>query len=188
MTPSSPQLFALAIQIVIILAVIRRSYSMMQGVAYSLPRLALLPVLILVLWGISELESIVLTPWAIPYLIALDLAILIGTAIVSTPIAERMTTVHRDPAGGGSYRIGISMAVLFVGVFVARIALAAVLFPSAFQFGSPPAGFPPIQQQIVLGVIDALFSMSAGLLVGRSVGIYRRWESARPTSPTPATR
>ena len=185
---TSPELTAIVIQVAIVLVILRRSYAMTQGVPYSKLRLVALPALILILWGLSELESTLLTPWAFPYLIALDLAILIGTALGFTPVAERMTEVNRDPSGNLSYRIGFSLAALFVGAFVIRITVAVALFPSSLEFGSPSGGFPPLGQQVVLGVIDALFSVSAGLILARSMGIQRRWEEARGDAATGEVR
>ena len=176
---TSPELTAIVVQVVIVLLIVRRSYAMTQGVPFSSLRLVVLPALILALWGFSELESIFLTPWALPYLIVLDLAILIVTALAFTPVAERMTQMQREPPGGWSYRIGFSLAALFVGAFVIRLTVALVLFPSSLEFGSPPGGFPPMQQQVVLGVIDALYSVSAGLLVARSIGIHRKWRATK---------
>ncbi|MGD0588413.1 MAG: hypothetical protein ABSA63_06445 [Thermoplasmata archaeon] len=184
---TSPELTAIFIQVVIVLIIVRRSYYMTRGVPYSGLRLAVLPALILILWVLSELESLLLTPWALPYLIVLDLAILIGTALGFTPVAERMTEVTREASGVGSYRIGFSLAALFVGAFVVRIGVAIVLFPSSLEFGSPPGGFPPTQQQLVLGVIDAIFSLSAGLVLARSIGIRRKWNAARAGTRTGGT-
>jgi len=175
---TSAEEFAILIQTVIVLLIARRSYAMTQGVTYSGPRLIILPALIVVLWALSELESILLTPWALPFLIVLDLVILVLAALAFTGVAERMTVVERGPAGGWTYRIGFSLAALFVGAFIVRVAVAALLFPSSLEFGSPPGGFPPIQQQTVLAIIDALYSMSAGLLVGRSLGIHRKVQAA----------
>jgi len=185
---TSAELAAIIIQVAIVLLIVRRSWAMMHGVPYSVARLVALPALILILWGLSELESILLTAWALPYLIVLDLAILIGTLLAFTPVAERMTQVNRDPAGNRSYRIGFSLAGLFVGAFVIRVSAAAILFPSSLEFGSPPGGFPPVQQQIVLGAIDALFSMSAGLVLARSTGIRRKWKAAQATLATVEAR
>jgi len=181
-TYNSAELTAILIQVVIVLIIIRRAYAMTKGVPYSPIRLLVLPVLILILWGVSELESVLLTPWALPYLIVLDVAILIGSVVAFTPVAERMTHVERDASGSWSYRIGFSLAALFAGAFVIRLSLAVALFPSSLEFGSSPGGFPPSAQQIVLGGIDALFSMSAGLLVARSVGIQHKWNAARATA------
>lgn len=176
---SSSELTAILIQAVIVLLIARRSYAMSQGVPFSRVRLLLLPILILVLWGVSELESIFLTPWAVPYLIVVDVAILAGTSVGFAPVAERMTSVGRDAAGNWTYRISFTLAALFLLAFVARLALAVALFPSSLQFGAPPSGFPAAAQQSVLAVIDAIFSLSAGLLVGRSLGVLRKWAAAQ---------
>lgn len=180
------ELFAIAIQVVIVLAVVRRSYAMARGVAYSTLRLAVLPGVILVLWVLSELESILLTPWALPYLILVDLLILVATVALFAPVAERATRVSRPPGEPGTYQIGFSIAALFLLAFVARLAVAVALYPGALVFGSPPGGYPPMNQQIVLAAFDAIFSFSVGLLIGRSLGIYRRWthESSTPAAPS----
>jgi hypothetical protein len=175
---TSAELTAILIQVVIVLIIIRRSYLMTKGVPYSATRLAALPVLILILWVVSELESILLTPWAVPYLIALDLAVVIGTALALTSVAERMTQVVLEPTGSGTFKIGFSLTALFVGAFLARLTVAVALFPSSLEFGTSPGGFPPFQQQVVLGVIDAILSFSAGLVLARSIGIRRRWNAA----------
>jgi hypothetical protein len=155
---------------------------MTQGVPCSAARLVVLPALILVLWGVSELESILLTPWALPYLVALDFVILLATSFATIGIAERMTKVSPGRPGSRTYQIGFSLAALFVGAFVIRLSVAVALFPSSLEFGSLPGGFPSVQQQVVLGVIDALFSVSVGLLVGRSLGIARKVRAARAGS------
>jgi hypothetical protein len=179
---TSAELTAILVQVAIALLVVRRSYAMTQGVPYSSARLLILPVLLLVLWSVTELESILLTPWAVPYLLALDAGLVVATAYAFTGIAERATEVSAAPAGGWSYRIGFALAALFVGAFVVRLAVVVTLFPSALEFGSPVAGFPPVQQQLALGGIDALFSVSVGLLVGRSVGIARKVRAVQASS------
>ncbi|HKS59914.1 MAG TPA: hypothetical protein VJS68_03960 [Thermoplasmata archaeon] len=180
---SSGEITAIIIQVVIVLVVIRRSYRMTVGVPYSGLRLLFLPALILILWVLDELESLFLTPWAVPYLVALDLLILVATALTFTNLAARMTHVYRDPSGRWSFRIGFSLAGLFIAAFAIRLALAVVLFPSALVFGAPTGGFPPAEQQAVLGVIDGIFSLSAGLIVGRSLGIHRKRQAAETNPP-----
>jgi hypothetical protein len=176
---SSAAVTAIFVQLLIVLLVVRRSYNMARGVRYSSARLAVIPVLILLLWIVTELEATALTPWAIPYLLAADAAILVLTTIVFIPVAERMTHVTREPSGGGTYRIAFSLAALFVAVFLVRLVLAIVLFPASLEFGPIGGGYPPLEQQIVIAVIDALLSVSVGLLVARSVGIRRKWEASR---------
>ena len=175
---SSGELTAIFVQLVIVLLIARRSYAMTQGVLYSGLRNAVLPGLLLFLWVVNELESLLLTPWAFPFMVVIDLAILAGTSVVFAPIAARMTTVSRPSSGVGSVRIGFSLAALFLAAFVLRLAIAVALFPSSLAFGGPPGGFPPLQQQIVLAVVDAIFSFSAGLALARSLGMRRAWVHA----------
>jgi hypothetical protein len=177
-TYTSAEEFGILLQLGIVLLIIRRSYSMSRGVPYSLPRLLVLPALILVLWALSELESTLLTPWAVPYLIALDLAILVATLLGIAGVAERMTEVHRGPSGLWSYRIGFSLAALYLAAFLVRVIVSALWFPSSLEFTRPSGGFPPASQQLVLALIDTLYSVSAGLLAGRTLGIYRRVRAA----------
>jgi hypothetical protein len=179
-TSSSALILPIVIEVVMVLVILRRSYRMSRGVPYSGSRLVALPVLLLVLWGFTELESLPLTPWALPYLIALDAAILVVTSLLFARVAERFTQVYRDLSGRRTYRIGFSIAALFVGAFVARLALAVAFFPASLSFGAGPSGFPPPSQQVVLASIDAVFSLSVALLVGRSLGVHRGWK--RPSA------
>jgi hypothetical protein len=154
-------------------------------VPYSGARLALLPGIIVVLWAAGELQATLLSPWALPYFIPLNAAVLLGTSIAFAPVAERMTHVTRDASGGGSYRIGFSITALFAAAFVVRLVAAVLLFPGALVYGAPPGGYPPVAQQMELEIIDALFSFSVGLLVGRAIGVARRWSGAGPSSRAP---
>lgn len=178
-TYSSPELGAVFAQFVIVLFIVRRSYAMSQGVPFSVRRLAVAPGLILILWTLSELESILLTPWAVPYLVTVDVTIVIVATLAFSRITEGMTEVKQGASGEWSFRIGISIAMLYLGVFLVRLTLTVILFPSSLEFGSTPGGFPPLPQQIALGVIDAIYSVSTGLLLGRSMGIARKVRTVR---------
>ncbi|HYA11026.1 MAG TPA: hypothetical protein VEH10_05090 [Thermoplasmata archaeon] len=178
-TLSGSEATVVLVEVAILLVILRRSYLMSRGVPYSPARLLLAPVLILFLWCLVELEAPLLTPLAIPYFLALDIAILVAAALGARPLAERRTQVARDDSGVWTYRIGFSLAALFLVVFLLRLGLALALFPSALSFGAPPGGYPPFPQQLVLAGIDAIFSVSAGLLVGRSWGVARKVGAAR---------
>lgn len=174
-SPSSSTYVTILITVVIALVVLRRSYLMSKGVPYSPGRLALLPALLVILWGLTEAESTLLTPWSFPYLIAADVAILLVTAYFFAGVAERATQVYEAPPGTWNYRIGFGIGIFFFVAFTARLALAAALFPASLNFGAPAGGFPPTGQQVVLAVVDAIFSVSGGMIVGRSLGVQRKW-------------
>jgi hypothetical protein len=184
MTAYSTALIApVVIQLVIVAVVVRRSYQMSQGVPYSVLRLVAVPVLLLILWAATEAASTLLTPWALPYLITADTAILAVTSVAFTGVAQRVTHVRADVQGNWNYRIPFSITGLFLAAYIVRLVLTVVLYPQSLNFGALPSGYPPETQQVVLAVVDAIFSISVGLLVGRSVGIYRKLRSVR----TPAT-
>jgi len=185
-TYTSAEGTAIFVQVVIALVIVRRAYAMSQGVSYSVARLVFAPALIMFLWLVSELESILLTPWALPYLIVADTAILVVAAIGFARVSKAATEVTRDDSGGWSYRIGFATAVLYLVVFLARLAVAVALVPSSLEFGASPSGFPPVGQQVVIAGIDAAFSVSAGLLIGRSIGVVRKMRTVRD-SPIPST-
>lgn len=183
--PTSSLLLTVAIELVIVLAVVRRSLRMSQGVPYSGARLVILPVLLLVLWAVTELESVLLTPWAVPYLIAADAALVVVSSVLFAGTARRLASVYRGPAGVLSYRIGFSVTVVFLVIFLARLVLAAVLFPASLSFAAP-SGYAAPDQQIVLAVIDAMFSVSIGLLLGRAIGVYRKVQDVGSPEPPAA--
>ena len=176
---TSAAITPIALELLIVLLVVRRSYWMAKGVRFTLGRLVVLPALLLVLWAFTALESVLLTPWALPYLIALDTAVVVVTTLLFAGVAERATELYRGPSGEWYYRIGFAIAALFLVVYLVRLALTLLLFPQALDIGVTPPGYPPESQQVVLAVIDALFSMSVGLLIARSIGIYRHWRVAR---------
>lgn len=182
---TSGELTSIVIDLVIVLVVARRIYAMTQGVPISALRISVIPVVLLAvfLWGSTEFESVVLIPWALPYLIVVDLAILVASVLLMTPIAARMTEVTLDDTGGGTFRIGVPLGALFLVTFVIRLGLTIALFPSALAFGAPPGGAPPVSQQEVLAVVDALLSFSMGLLVARSAGVRRKVVSVRAAGP-----
>jgi hypothetical protein len=191
-TYTSGELTAIFIQVIIALVIVRRSYAISRGVPFSAARVAILPVLIVVLWGASELASILLTPWAVPYLLALDVVLLLAAAVGFARVAERRTVVWRNQSGGWDYRLPFAVTLLYVALFLLRIVVAAVFFPSSLVLGAPTGGYLPTSQQLLLAIVDALFSVSAGLLLGRSWGSYRKVaefrSSAGPSPPMVVSR
>ena len=175
---SSAELTTIGVQILIVLLVVRRSYRMTQGVPASVVRLVLMPALVGVLWAFTALESIFLTPWAVPYLLGLDVALLTLTTVLFAGVAQRAAVFYRNEAGAWCYRIGFAIAGIFLAVYLVRLALTLALFPAALEVGVPVSGYPPGPQQAALATIDAMFSVSVGLLLARSIGIYRGWRAA----------
>jgi len=183
---NSAEGLAIFIQVIIALVIVRRAYAMSRGVPYSAARLAVAPGLILFLWALSELESVLLTPWALPYLIAVDSVIVVLTSLTFARTSESATVITRSTSEGWSYRIPFATALLYLTIFLARLVLAVILFPTSLELGATPSSFAPVGQQVVLAIIDAAFSVSAGLLLGRSIGVVRKMRASQQAAAAPA--
>lgn len=176
------ELYAVAIELIVVGLIARRSIALARGVPYSPVRLALAPVVVLALWAITELEALAWLKGDGPYLLAADAAIVLATTWMIAPMAARQTTISESPQGGRTVRLGMALAAGFFVVFLARIVVVLVLLPASLEFGAPPSGGLTSVQQVVLAGIDALLSLSVGLLLARSLGIVRR---ARTFVPSP---
>ena len=174
---TSAELTTVVVDLLIALFIARRSYNMTVGVAFSTARFAATLVLIFLVWALNEAESLLLIPWALPSLVALDTGILVASGLLLAGVAQRMTTVTQAPSGRWMIRVHFGLATGFLVLFVVRLVIAVALFPSSLEFGSV-AGYPPESQQLVLAVIDALFSLSVGLLVARTLGAFRAKRAA----------
>jgi hypothetical protein len=144
---TSAAIVPIIVQLAIALIVLRQPCLMAQGVPYSLPCLILLPGLLPVLWGLTELESTLFTPWALPFLLGSDTAILIVTAAMFAWVAQRVTETYRGPGGEWNYRIGFGIPAVFPGAFILRITLAAILLPVPSILASPRAGIPRLSSR-----------------------------------------
>src|SRR5690348_12505594 len=140
--PASGLIITVAIQLLFVLIVVRRSYQMSKGVSYSTLRVMAVPVLLLLLWALSEYESTVLAPWAIPYLIALDAGIVAAAAWWFAPIAQRATQFFQGESGDWRFRIDFSVTAVFLVAYLVRLAIADVLFPASLSFGGGPPAYP----------------------------------------------
>ncbi len=128
--------------------------------------------------------------WRPVYGYALD-ALALGAAFaLSVPYVAGRVALSRRADGQWVYRLGWSLPVIYLALFFARFALdLVVLGPSAYA-GAPvasPSALPPGSVDALL-LVDALFSASAGLLLGRNVAVYlayRRRSAAAPPTANP---
>jgi hypothetical protein len=171
MTAISPALEeAIAVELIIILLVARRAYLMYRGVAYSPQRLYLMMALYGFLVAITLAETFSLFPW---YATVADLAIVAVTAWLFTGHAAS-TVIFEGPPGARKYRLPITLVLVYLVLFGIRLALEAGYFPTLIETGvAPAAGTISTFAYVALAVVDALFAFSAGLLIGRSLGVIR---------------
>jgi len=170
----------LVVPIVFLLVVLRRAYSLSQGTRFSLPRLLVLPVLVGLLLAITEAESLELVPY---YYTIGDAAILVVATWVMTRHVRATVEFSSDPRGGWTYRLGMSAVLVYVGLYLARMALEVLYFPWMLAFTGPPAGSGVSQgsQWLLIGV-DVLVAAGTGVLLGRNLGAYLRHKVESRTS------
>jgi hypothetical protein len=168
----------LLITALLFLLVIRRSILLARGVPYSTNRLIVQGLLYVILFAFTiAFDVSVLPVWTF----ALDGAILAAGAVVAAVHVRRGTVFTQREDGVWMYRLGILLPAIYLALWAVRVAVEIVVLPDAFGTTGPLPALDNLQQFALAGV-DALFSFSAGLLLGRSFGVYRAYED-RPRGP-----
>jgi hypothetical protein len=108
-----------------------------------------------------------------------------ASTAVAVLVARRLVAVYPGTDGRWMYRYGIELIAFYLGVWVVRLALAIYYDPASLEFtvGAAPALSPVASD--VMQLVQGLFSISTGLVIGRAVGTYRLYLRAR-SRPGPA--
>jgi hypothetical protein len=167
----------------IVLVVARRVVGMVRGVPVRPERMFAFAALYSGLFVLVIASSYAQLPaWSY----AIDAAVAVVAAFAATlAVQQRVVVEWRD--GQWYYRLGMAIPVLYLTLFVVRIALELlVLGVSPF---APPSTTPLSgTAEVTLAVIDALFAFSTGLLVGRTLGVYLEYRKlSRAGPPKPAS-
>ncbi|HYK93152.1 MAG TPA: hypothetical protein VEY07_03815 [Thermoplasmata archaeon] len=181
---SSQDSVALLIVVIIVAVIVRRSVAMAQGTTLSLGQLIASGALYVVLFGVVALEELLILPI---YVVVVEAAIVVLVGLSAAPWVQRRVSVYQSPGAGWSFRLGVTIPVIYVGLFVLRIALDFLVL-GIDPFGPPPAGFSLSPSATALLVaVDGLYAVSTGLVIARTLGIYRAYAAvARSSSRTPA--
>lgn len=164
---------AIVVEALLIVWIGVRSYRSYQGRPYSSTRVLVFPVLIFLLFAVTEFETISTVPWAFPIWTAIDVAVLVAGAVVTLPIAGRLVHVERRNDGMWYYRYGVELISFYLALWIVRLALAIYYDPASIEF-APPSGVPlSATASEVLVLIQGLLALSSGLVVGRGIGTYR---------------
>ena len=176
----------IGLEVLLVLWIGARSYRSYQGRVYSPGRVLIFPVLILLVFSLTEVETVAAVPWSFPLWVVADLVIVVGAAMVTLPIAPRLVRVSRRDDGQWYYQFGIELIAFYLGLWIVRLGLAAYYDPASLEFAVPTG--PPLSATAsdVLLLIQGLFAISSGLVIGRGVVTYRLCEQARKGS-TPST-
>lgn len=177
---------AIGIEAILVIWIAVRSYRSYQGRRYSSGRVVVFPILIFLLFLLTESETVLTVPWAFPVWTAIDFAVLVAAALATLPMAARLVQVTQRSDGAWYYQYGIELIAFYLGLWVVRLGLAIYYDPASIEF-VPPTGAPlSAAASDVLVLIQGLFAISSGLVIGRGLGTYRLYERAQKAS-TPAT-
>jgi len=176
----------LALEAIIAVVIIARSVRSYQGRSLSVPVLVTFPVLIGFLWVSAEATTAYSIAWSYPWWTVLDGVLVVAGAVITVPLAARVVQVYPGPDGGWMYRYHLGLIVFYLGSWVVRLALAAYFDPSSLEFTTSTG--PPLSAGAaeVMQVVEVLFSISTGLVIGRSVGTYRLYRAALARTPVVA--
>jgi hypothetical protein len=177
-----PGLTAAAVFLVlIVLVVARRTYRQIYGAPYSTGRLFVFAGFYVLLFGFLAFGTLYAAvalwgPDAFLLLVAYG-AVPTAAAVLAAPYVERVVRFERRPNGAWYYRLSWHVPVLYLGLFITRIAAEIAIFGlSAVLISFPPPAPPSMAALAILMGVDLLFGLSLGLLVGRGVGVYRAYE------------
>ncbi len=175
---SSADSTTLIVVVVVILILARRVARMVSGAPVSTGRLFGYAAVFLGLFVLLAVADYAITPW---WLYAAMAAAAIVVAVAVLPWVERSVEIYRGPLGQWYYRLGVIIPALYVALFAVRIVLDFTVLGLTNPFGasvSAPTGLA----FVAFAVVNILFAASTGMLVGRSVGVYRALQKAETTS------
>lgn len=159
--------------VVFALVIGRRVVRMVQGAPLSVGRLIGFAVVYVGLCALSIGADALFEPWWVG---PIDAAIAVAVALSLPNWIEPSVSVYRGPGGGWHFKMGIWVPVIYLGLFLGRIVIEVGVL------GIDPFAYAPFSfsggQLALLAVVDALFAVSTGLLVARSIAVYRSYQRA----------
>lgn len=170
----------LAFVALFVLIVARRAYGMIRGSPVRPERMfafAALFAAILVLVLATSLTQLPLWTYGLDALVAVA-----ATAAATVAVQKRVVLEWRN--GQWYYRLGVGILVLYLVLFVARLALdTLVLGVDPFASMPPSVGSLSSVDGKIVAIINGLFAASTGLLVGRTVGVYLEYRKRLAAGP-----
>lgn len=178
---------AIGFQALIIIILLIRSIRVYYGRPLQPVRLFLFPALTILIFLLTEAETIASIPSAYPLWAVVDAVTLVAAAAVTIPLAPRFVTVTKVSENEFTYRYGIELIALYLGLWVVRFALALVYDPNSLIFSTNVTTTLTGGASSVMLIVQTLFAISSGIVVGRSIGAYRLYlrELHPPPLPSP---
>jgi hypothetical protein len=185
--PPSPGLVQiLVIEVLVAVLILYRSIRTYRGRVLRVARLVMFPVLTLLLWLAAEAETALTVPWTFPWWTAVDVGLVVVAAAATLPLAPRLLSVFQASDGQWMYRYGIELIAFYLTVWVVRLALAVYYDPNSLEFTFTTAPAISAAASEALQIVQLLFSLSTGLVVGRSISTYRMYRQASARTPAMA--
>lgn len=162
--------------VVFALLIGRRIVGMVQGAPLSIGRLVGFAAVYLALCALALGTDLLIEPWWVGLL---DAAIIAAIALTLPATIESSVSVYRGPGGRWYFKMGVWVPVVYLTLFLGRIGLEiGVLGIDPFAYSPFSVSFTT-EQRALLAIVDALFAVSTGLLVARSVAVYRSFHRAQ---------
>lgn len=154
----------------------RRVVGMVRGAPLSIGRLAAFAAVYLALCALALGADLLIEPWWVG---VVNAAIVVGIALTLPSAIESSVAVYRGPGGGWYFKLGMWVPLVYLTLFIGRIAIEiGVLGIDPFAYSPFSVAFTT-EQRILLAVVDALFAVSTGLLLARSLAVYRSFRRAQ---------
>jgi hypothetical protein len=173
--------------------ILRRTYAMTQGVRATTVRLTVLPAIYVALY-VAELAGLWYVgtgsgqPWLRGAALAADgVLVVVGVALAYRATRRTVHLYRPDEDPEWHYRVRPLLSVLYVALFFVRVGIETVVL------GESPLAIPTAAQLDSLSsfalyslfLVDALWGLTTGFLVGRSAAVYTAWQEALGQSPAP---
>ncbi|MGI0053858.1 MAG: hypothetical protein ACRECR_06365, partial [Thermoplasmata archaeon] len=183
-TAASPSTSELVIFALIAVILVRRIYLMQAGSRVSSGRLFAFTGLYVALFALTIGTTVALLPL---YGTVADLIVLAVSAALVLPHTRGAVRFDRRPDGYWYYRVGSAIIVSYVVLLLVRWGVEFGLLGIDPLVYPPPISSLTAFQVGLLEVVDLLFAVSTGLLLGRNLGVYLAFlrRPPEPASPGP---
>jgi hypothetical protein len=170
--------------------ILRRAYIVTHGAAVSIGRLVVLPIFYVLIYA-GEIAAIGygavgsgVADSVYGSIVADGVFVVIG-AYIAYGYARRHVELFRpDETSVWYYRLGPIVSVIYVVLFFARTAIELVVLnlqPFGVTSAAALAAASPFALYSLF-VVDALWGLSTGFLLGRNAAVYHEWQQ-KQTQP-----
>jgi hypothetical protein len=161
------------------------AWRIRKGIRVRLWFVALLAVFYELLF-LVVLEEVLRLPWGrvAPAAALLDLIVFAVGLVPGYRYTLRTTTFERTTSGHWVYRGGLALPVAWLALFLFRYAVELALLGRVYLFTpayTHTVAVPTYAAALIL--VDALFSVSTGLVMGEAVGIWWGYHRERRQGP-----